>query len=224
MSFFDRLMGREPKTTPQAAGGARPRAAAPGAGSSPDELALERYRYMLRTAPPEDIERAHEEAFATLSADQRRMVLEGLAREVPPGEVPGSDDPASLARLATRAELRQPGTMERTFAPGASSGFGMPGLGSMFLYSLAGSFIGTAVAQSFFDNDTGFDQGYASGYDQGYQQGSDSDTGTAEYQEGGYAEGQGEDLGADAGFGGDTGGGDFGGGDFGGGDFGGGDF
>ena len=28
-----------------------------------DQQALERYRYMLRTAPPEDVERAHEEAF-----------------------------------------------------------------------------------------------------------------------------------------------------------------
>ena len=29
-----------------------------------DEQALARYRYMLATAPPEEIERAHEEAFA----------------------------------------------------------------------------------------------------------------------------------------------------------------
>jgi hypothetical protein len=28
-----------------------------------DQQAIERYRYMLRTAPPDDIERAHEEAF-----------------------------------------------------------------------------------------------------------------------------------------------------------------
>ena len=27
-----------------------------------DQQAIERYRYMLRTAPPDDIERAHEEA------------------------------------------------------------------------------------------------------------------------------------------------------------------
>jgi hypothetical protein len=210
MSFFDRLFGRESERQAQAPGSGRgapgsgwgspasSRGAPPSSGGaqSADEQALERYRYMLRTAPPEDIERAHEEAFAALTPEQRRAVLEQLAREVPPGEVPDSDDPRSLARLATRAEIRRPGTMERAFSPGAM-GSGMPGLGSLFLYSLAGSFIGTAVAQSFFDSDQG-----------GVQ--------SAEYGEAGYAEGQGEDLSADAGGSGDFGGGDFGGGDFGG--------
>lgn len=203
MSFFDRLLGREPDR-PARAHGSSGGAQAPGPGRDapgPDEQALERYRYMLRTAPPEDIERAHEEAFAALTPEQRRAVLQQLAQEVPPGEVPDSDDPRSLARLATRAEIRRPGTMERAFSPGAM-GSGMPGLGSLFLYSLAGSFIGTAVAQSFFDNDPGHAQ-------------------SAEYGEAGYAEGQGEDLSADAGASGDFGAGDFGGGDFGGGDFGG---
>ena len=32
-----------------------------------DEQAVERYRYMLRTAPPDTIEQAHEEAFSRLS-------------------------------------------------------------------------------------------------------------------------------------------------------------
>jgi hypothetical protein len=32
-----------------------------------DEAAVERYRYMLRTAPPETIELAHAEAFAKLT-------------------------------------------------------------------------------------------------------------------------------------------------------------
>ncbi len=36
-----------------------------------DKQALERYQYMLKTAPPDDIERAHEEAFAQLTPDQR---------------------------------------------------------------------------------------------------------------------------------------------------------
>ncbi len=114
-----------------------------------DDQALERYRYMLSTAPPDDIERAHEEAFARLTPDQRRQALQALAREVPPSEIQG-DDPASLARTATRAEIRQPGTIERAWGAGAG-----PGLGSWFLTTIAASFIGTAIAQSFFDSDQG---------------------------------------------------------------------
>ena len=32
-----------------------------------DEQALQRYRYMVQTAPPEMVEQAHEEAFAKLT-------------------------------------------------------------------------------------------------------------------------------------------------------------
>jgi hypothetical protein len=159
-----------------------------------DEQAIERYRYMLASAPPEDIERAHEEAFARLTPDQRRTVLNRLSEFVPPAEIRG-DDPASLARTATRAELREPGTMDRAFGGGWSG----PGLGSFFLSSLAGAFIGSAIAQSFF-GDPGADAG---GVQDSGQTGDSADT-------------------ADAGDSGDFGdGGDFGGGDFG--DFGGGD-
>jgi hypothetical protein len=173
---------------------------------SSDEQALERYRYMLSTAPPEDIERAHEEAFARLTPDQRRQALQALAQVVPPSEIRG-DDPASLARTATRAEIRQPGTIERAWGTGAGAGMGM---GSWFLSTLAASFIGTAIAQSFFDNDAGYDQASDQTADQG------SDTG-----EGDTADYGGDEYGGDTGDSGDFGGGDFGGGDFGGGDFGG---
>jgi hypothetical protein len=158
-----------------------------------DEQALARYRYLLQTAPPEDIERAHEEAFARLTPEQRRQALEALAAVVPPGEIRG-DDPASLARTATRAEMREPGTIERAWGPG-----GAPGLGSWFMTTLAASFIGTAIAQSFFD--TAGDAGTGAGSDAGEAQTADAgelgDTG---------------DVGGD--LGGDLGGMDFG--DFGG--------
>ena len=177
-----------------------------------DEQALERYRYMLSTAPPEDIERAHEEAFARLTPDQRRQALQALSQVVPPSEING-DDPASLARTATRAEMRQPGTIERVW------GAGGPGLGTWFLSTLAASFIGTAIAQSFFANDLAGDQGTGDqgtgdqGADPAGDQGSDTGQGdTADY---------GGEYGGDPGDSGDFGGGDFGGGDFGGGDFGG---
>jgi hypothetical protein len=157
-----------------------------------DQRAIERYRYLLQTAPPEDIERAHEEAFARLTPEQRAMVLRELADKLPAAEI-GGDDPRSLARAATRAEMREPGTMERTFG-----GAGVPGLGSMFLSTLAGAFIGSSIANAF--DDSGGPEGSSDA------EGSDGDVGG--------------DTGGDAGDFGDFGGGDFG-GDFGGGDFGG---
>ena len=113
-----------------------------------DKQAIERYRYMLQTAPPDDIERAHAEAFERLSPEQRKIVLKELSQRVPASEV-GGDDPKSLARMATRAEMREPGTMERTF--GNVQG---PGMGGMFLSTLAGVFVGTAIADSFFGQDS----------------------------------------------------------------------
>jgi len=122
---------------------------------SGDEQALARYRYMLKTAPPETIEQAHVEAFARLTPEQRRMLLEQLRAEMPEAErAYAADNPQSLARLATRAEVREPGTMERAWnRMGTMPGAGM-GLGGMFagslLASMAGSVLGTMMAQQFF--------------------------------------------------------------------------
>jgi hypothetical protein len=186
MSFFDRFRRDQQPPTP---------------APLTDEQALQRYRYMVATAPPEDIERAHEEAFAALTPEQRQQALQALSQYVPASELRG-DDPSSLARAATRAEMRQPGTIERAW------GSGGPGLGSWFMTTLAASFVGTAIAQSFFDNDPGY------GGDQGGDGGDSGDAGdTGDTGDAGYGDT------ADAG--GDFGGGDFGGGDFGGGDFGG---
>ena len=143
---------------------------------------------MLRTAPPDDIERAHEEAFANLTPDQRRAVLDELSRRVPPSEVSG-DDPRSLARTATRAEMREPGMMERTFG-----GANAPGLGSMFLSTLAGAFVGSSIANAFFDDGSGGDSADA-GTDSGDAGGGD--------EWGGQTADAGGDFGGD--FGGDIG-------------------
>jgi hypothetical protein len=181
-----------------------------------DEQALARYRYMLTSAPPEEIERAHEEAFAQLSPEQRRQALQALAQHVPETEIRG-DDPASLARTATRAEIRQPGTIERAWGGPAAAGFG---LGSMFLTMMAGSFIGTAIAQSFFDNDGGYDN---SATDPGQADATDTADASGGLDDGGATDPGATELGSDGGWAdtGDMGGGDMGGGDFGGGDFGG---
>ena len=118
---------------------------------SEDELALARYRYMLKTAPPETIEQAHVEAFAKLTPEQRRMLLEQLRAEMPEADSAyATENPQALARLATRAEVRRPGTMERLFSrvPAAAPGFGGLIAGSL-LGSMAGTVLGTMIAQNF---------------------------------------------------------------------------
>lgn len=123
------------------------------APQDPDEAAIERYRYMLRTAPPDAVEQAHAEAFAKLTPDQRQKVLADLSTAVPESERATSAEPQALARMATRAEMRNPGTMERTLGGGR----GGPGMGSMIagtlLASVAGAFIGTAIADAMFDDE-----------------------------------------------------------------------
>jgi hypothetical protein len=111
MGLFQRLFGR--KEEPRQAQPAAPLYAHSDSGgqasSDTDDRALQRYRYMLNTAPPETIEQAHEAAFATLTPAQRAQVLRELAAKTPEKEraaLAGSrDDPKSLARLATRAEM-----------------------------------------------------------------------------------------------------------------------
>ena len=196
MGFLDRLLGRdEPRATPT------PRDS--GGGELTDEQALERYRYLVRTAPPDRIEEAHEEAFARLTPEQRRQALQELGAAVPAGERADRDDPRSLARMATRAEMRDPGSVERAFGRGGM-GMGM-GIGGTLLGSFAAAFAGTIIAQSLMDELGGEGEGEGEG-----DAGGESEAGAGESADSG------------GGSGGDFGGGDFG-GDFGGGDFGGGD-
>src|ERR687890_1257932 len=140
---------------------------------SPDEQAVERYRYLLRTAPPETIEEAHAEAFAKLSPEQRRMVLRELDSTLTPAEraagAPYDEDPRSLARLATRAEMRQPGTLERTWS-GMPAGIGMGGLMmGNFMSTIAGVMVGSMIADAFLGN---------AGYDAGSAETADASAGT----------------------------------------------
>src|SRR5215204_1517156 len=167
MGFLDRLFGRKEEPQGQAAAPTYPshgdREYQP---PNADEQALQRYRYMLRTAPPETIEQAHEEAFAKLTTAQRAQVLRELAAVTPEREraaLAGSrDDPKTLARLATRAEMRQPGAMERTFG-GRGMGAGMGGMMAGTIFgSLVAGFVGSMIAQQFLDSvgdDIEFDEG-----------------------------------------------------------------
>ncbi len=247
MGLLDRLFGRrrnQEYAAPEYHGGYGGHAGGHSGhqGGVSDQQAIERYRYLLRTAPPEQIEQAHAEAFAQLTVDQRQQVLAQLAAAVPAGERPRTDDPGTLARVATRAEVRQPGTLERVFGGygpgqggygqggygqggygrgGYGGGYGGPGMGSMIGGSLLGTIgglvIGTAVADALFDTGMG---------DGGLFGGGDEEAMSQEAAGGDYGD-QGGDYGGDpnADFAGgadngwDGGGGDFGGGDFGGGDF-----
>jgi hypothetical protein len=193
MGFLDRLLGRsaERESRPRRHASASSPAAA---GGLTDDQALARYRYLVRTAPPEAIERAHEEAFARLTPEQRRTALRELSAAVPEHERSGGDDPGSLARMATRAETSRPGTVERAFGGGGGM---LGGMGGSLLGSFAAAFAGSLVAQSLFSEFGGEEAG--AGGDGG-------------------AEGDAGDAGGETG--GDVGGGDFGGGDFGGGDVG----
>src|SRR3954465_9724205 len=110
MGFLDRLLGREEPAP------ARQQAPAQPPQRSDDDIAIERYRYLLRTAPPETIEQAHAEAFARLTPAQRAQVFQELSTSAAPGDAPQSDSADSLARSATRSELRSPGSVERTFS------------------------------------------------------------------------------------------------------------
>lgn len=214
MGFLDRLLGRpEPETPGDPAYGQQAPAQPRGAGTarSEDEIAVERYRYLLRTAPPETIEQVHEEAFTKLTPEQRGILYRQLSEGAPVGESPADDSPKALAVSATRSEMRQPGSLERSFgSQGGGMGFGGM-LASSMLGTIAGVVVGSAIAQAFIPDTVGTD---ASGAEASGEPATDAGADTG-------ADAGSTDASADGGGWGDGGFGDFGGG---GGDFGGGDF
>jgi len=216
MGFLDRLFGsdqpeRQIPAVPQNDGYGR---SAYGQSDRPanqppqseDQLAIERYRYLLRTAPPETIEQVHAEAFAKLTEPQRQQVLAELSAGLPSQEQPRSSAPQDLARAATRAEYTNPGFMERTLGPqqGGRQGPGMGAMiGSSILGTVVGYVMGSAIVSSFMAPafaDQGSGDGSGDSGDSGADAGADA---------GGDAGGWGGDAGADMGGFGDFGG-DFG--------------
>lgn len=179
MGFLDRLFGgsddaRQAPPVPQNSYGGQAPRTQPGMQPprSEDEMAIERYRYLLRTAPPETIEQVHAEAFAKLTEPQRQQVLAELSAGLPPAEQPRSTDPQSMARAATRAEYQNPGFMERTLGPrqGGGPSFGSM-VGSSILGTVVGYVIGSALVSSFmapaFASDQGSEDGSGGGEDSG---------------------------------------------------------
>lgn len=112
MSILDKLFGHEeqPKKEPQQPQyqppqqqyQPPPQQAQQQAANQPisNDQAIARYQYMLKTAPPETIEQAHQEAFAQLTPEQRRIVLQQLSSTVPRANVPR---PRRMTRRPWRA-------------------------------------------------------------------------------------------------------------------------
>ena len=84
----------------------------------------QRYRQVLRNAPPELIEDAHAEAFSQLDPRERRMLARRLREQAAQLEAPFDDpydrdeyddDPRTLARMARRAEQRNPNVLDQLF-------------------------------------------------------------------------------------------------------------
>src|SRR5262245_50249355 len=147
MGFLERVFGRPEERSEVDRPADRSREV------STDEQAYDRYRNLLRTAPPEAVEEAHAEAFARLTPEQRSEVLKRFGESLPSSELgeARSGDPRALARAATRAEVRDPGFLERTLGRGGPGmGGGLGGVfGTSLLGSLAGTFLGTAIASHF---------------------------------------------------------------------------
>jgi hypothetical protein len=213
MGFLDRLFGTEPQDRqPQQQYGqqySQPRPAGYPSTVPPkseDELAIERYRYLLRTAPPETIEQVHTEAFAKLTEQQRQQVLTEMTTTLPASERPRSTDPAEMARAATRAEYMQPGSMERTLGARQGPSFGSM-VGSSLLGTVAGYVIGSALVSAFMAPAFAADQGATDGSsDAGAGDAGGGDSGTdVGADAGGWADASGGDVGGFGDFGGDFG-------------------
>ena len=150
MGFLDKLLGRTPSEQQRQSGSASGRTASGSTpvarpGASEEERAVARYRYLLRTAPPEQLEALHAEAFAKLTPEQRQQLLRELSSAAP-NEAGSSTEPADLARAATRAEMRQPGSLQNTFSRGSFGGGGGMGMGGMIAGSMMGTIAGVVSA------------------------------------------------------------------------------
>jgi hypothetical protein len=113
-------------------------------GDARSAYAADCYRYLLRTAPPGAIERAHTEALRQLSVAQRHQLVWQLRHQLQAD--PQLDEaPRALARLITCAELRHPGAIEQALNAGAATGAGEPFL----FHVVAQAFTTTPIAQQF---------------------------------------------------------------------------
>ncbi len=154
MGIMDWLLGKQTETPERGYVAQHSTAPAPNASLSDDERAVERYRYLLRTASPDTVERVHAEAFAKMTDSQRQAVFDELKANAPYGDAPVDSSPQNLALSATRSELRQPGTLERSFGTGSRDGMGFGAtVASSLLGTVAGYVVGSALVSALFPTD-----------------------------------------------------------------------
>ncbi|WP_439692353.1 hypothetical protein ACRQ4B_15855 [Curtobacterium sp. SP.BCo] len=124
-----------------------------------DRVAIAKYDYLLRTAPPEQLEQVHHDAFARLTPAQRQQIRNRLNSELPPHEHLRDDSAGGMARAMTRGEVSRPGLVRRVLggaggrngAPGgrgrggAFAGGAAVGAGAMALGGLGAAVAGGAV-------------------------------------------------------------------------------
>ncbi|MFC0681935.1 hypothetical protein ACFFGH_29220 [Lysobacter korlensis] len=137
MGFFSNLLGIR-------------RPADPVEERAVDELAVQRYEHLLRTAPPETVEQVHTEAFERLTQQQRDLLFQKLldgART--PEERPADASSASLAKSATDAEVVEPGALSRLIG-GRRGKDGDDLLGGSLLNSIAAYAVASSVFEAFF--------------------------------------------------------------------------
>lgn len=117
-----------------------------------DAIAIAKYDYLLRTAPPEQLEQVHHDAFARLTPAQRQQIRDRLNSELPPHEHLRDDSAGGMARAMTRGEVARPGLVRRVLGGGGSAGRGgafaggaAVGAGAMALGGLGAAVAGGAV-------------------------------------------------------------------------------
>jgi hypothetical protein len=104
MGLLDKVFGRKADMEPEKV----------AAGTHADARAVADYERMLRTAPPDVLERAHAEAFEKLTPAQLDLLLERFTATASAiEERPADAKPKSLAKWAAGAERRQPGAIAR---------------------------------------------------------------------------------------------------------------
>lgn len=153
-SAADRLTGDDrDRRTPQPPVAQQPsgRQAAPDRAQrgpvDEDAVAIAKYDYLLRTAPPERLEQVHHDAFARLTPAQRQEIRNRLNSELPPHEHLRDDSAGGLARAATRGEVARPGLLRRVLGGrgGALAGGAAVGAGAMAIGGLGVAVAGAAV-------------------------------------------------------------------------------
>lgn len=116
--------------------------------------AVARYAYLLRTAPPEQLEQLHREAFERLTPAEREELRSTLAQGDPLYGAAPTSSPRDLAVAATRVQSARPGTLQRLLGrsgtrgrritPGKAAGLAAGGL----LLSVATGAVVTTVGGS----------------------------------------------------------------------------